>query len=152
MKAFSRIIIIFFFIASFLLVPSSFAAGENDPEDDASKPAPTITLPPADIKESPSPSSSDFYSGRFRPKDPSAFSLKKITDQVLPNVAKWMTSFLAALAVIFLIVAGFQYLFSEGDPEKATQASKTAFYVIIGVMLSMFAYALVYLFLTIFSS
>lgn len=76
------------------------------------------------------------------------FDVKNLADSVLPDIATWVASFLAGLAVVFLIVAGIQYLTAGGEEEKITKATKTAFYVLAGVLLVMFAYAIVYLFIS----
>jgi|CXWL01.1.fsa_nt_gi outer membrane murein-binding lipoprotein Lpp len=97
-------------------------------------------------------SSSPFYTGGlYKNTDPSRYSIDGLVNIVLPGAAKWIAGFLGALAVIFLIWAGIQFLTADGEPEKISQAIKTAFYVIAGVLLMMFASALVYLFLTIFA-
>lgn len=93
----------------------------------------------------------NFYTGEFQSDDPSRYSLDGLINTVLPGAARWIAGFLGAIAVLFLIWAGIQFLTAEGDPDKISQATKTAFYVIAGVLLVMFASALVYLFLTIFS-
>lgn len=84
-------------------------------------------------------------------RNASRYSYREIANTLLPSVATWLASALGALAVLFLIWAGIQFLTAEGDPEKIGAATKTALYVIAGVVLIMFAYAMVYLFLSIFT-
>lgn len=84
-------------------------------------------------------------------RNASRYSYREIANTLLPSVATWLASALGALAVLFLIWAGIQFLTAEGDPEKIGAATKTALYVIAGVVLVMFAYAMVYLFLSIFT-
>ena len=79
------------------------------------------------------------------------YSISNLTSTILPGVAVWVASFLAAVAVLFLIVAGLQFLTAGGDPEQISKATRTAFYVLAGVLLVMFAYAIVYLFISIFT-
>lgn len=83
-------------------------------------------------------------------RNASRYSYREIATTLLPSVATWLASALGALAVLFLIWAGIQFLTAEGDPEKIGAATKTALYVIAGVVLVMFAYAMVYLFLSLF--
>lgn len=102
--------------------------------------------------ESIPPQPSDIYTGSFfnRSTD-SRYTLQGVVDTLLPGVARWIAGFLAALGVIFLIYAGIQFLTAGGEEEKISEAIKTAVYVVAGLLLTMFAYALVYLFLTLFS-
>lgn len=116
----------------------------------APAPAPTPTPDPG-VTTTTTTTIGNFYTGEFQSKDPSRYSLNGLINVLLPGAARWIAGFLGAIAVLFLIWAGIQFLTAEGDPEKITQATKTAFYVIAGVLLVMFASALVFLFLTIFS-
>ncbi|MDP2691018.1 MAG: hypothetical protein Q8O95_01270 [bacterium] len=78
-------------------------------------------------------------------------TLSSFISDILPSIANWMAGFLAAIAVLVLIYAGIQYLTAEGEPEKISAATKTAFYTLGGLLLLMFGYAIVYLFLSIFT-
>lgn len=105
------------------------------------------------------PERSSFYDGGFIKGDEAGeklnaelYTLKGITTRLLPGIANYTAGALAAVAVIFLIYAGYLFLTSEGDMDKAKTAIKSAFYTILGLGLLMFAYALVYLFLTLFGS
>ncbi len=97
----------------------------------------------------------NFYTGTFKNPDKkggvSKFSINNVANSLIPAVATWITGFLGALAVLSLFYAGFEFLTAGGDAEKVSHAAKTAYYVVLGLVLMMFAYALVYLFLTIFS-
>lgn len=119
-----------------------FKAAVPDPSIAAKKAADAATLIEA---------TKNFYTGPLRDSGPNQYTLTNLTTKVLPAAAGWIASFLGAIAVLFLIWAGIQFLTAEGEPDKIAQATKTAFYVIAGVLLLMFASALVYLFLTIFA-
>lgn len=82
----------------------------------------------------------------------SLYSLEGITTRLLPGIANYIAGALAAVAVLFLVYAGFLFLTAGGDEEKVKTAIKSAFYVLLGLLLLMFAYALVYLFLTLLGS
>lgn len=116
----------------------------------APTPPPTPTPDPG-VTTTTTTTIGNFYTGDFRSQDPARYSLNGLINTVLPGAARWIAGFLGALAVLFLIWAGIQFLTAGGEPEKISQATKTAFYVIAGVLLVMFASALVFLFLTIFS-
>ncbi len=47
------------------------------------------------------------------------------------------------LAVIFVVVGGFQYLTSTGEPEKAKNARTTIINALVGMMIAMFATVIV---------
>ncbi|NTU69414.1 hypothetical protein HGB13_01100 [bacterium] len=49
----------------------------------------------------------------------------------------------ATIAVWFLIVGGFQYVTSAGNPDQVTKAKNTVLYAIIGLMVTIFSYAVV---------
>jgi hypothetical protein len=94
----------------------------------------------------------DIYTGNFfRANESERYTLNGVIEVLLPGVARWIAGFLAALAVIFLIYAGVLFLTAGGEEEKISEATKTAFYVLVGVVLTMFAYVIVYLFLTLFN-
>lgn len=96
-----------------------------------------------------------FYSGGLvggdEGNDSSRYSIKNIRDVLLPSVARYVASFLGALAVLALIWAGVLFLTAGGEEEKISKATKTAFYTLAALLLMMFGYVLVYLFLTIFT-
>ena len=47
------------------------------------------------------------------------------------------------LALLFLIIGGFRYVMSFGNPDQAESAKKTITYAIIGLILTISAYTLV---------
>ena len=47
------------------------------------------------------------------------------------------------IAVIMLIIGGIRYLVSGGDSKKVTDAKNTVLYAIIGLVIAVFAYAIV---------
>ncbi len=74
---------------------------------------------------------------------------------IAPNVTEWMQgTFLrnlidqaigwtAALAVLFLIIGGYQYLTAMGDEEQLKAAHKTIIWSIAGVFLALLSFAIV---------
>lgn len=83
--------------------------------------------------------------------DQGRYSLENIANNLLPSVATYLGGFIAAVAVVFLVWAGVQFLTAGGDEEKIGKAAKTAFYIIGALVLMSFAYALVALFLSLFN-
>ncbi|HUH82228.1 MAG TPA: hypothetical protein VLZ06_12980 [Solirubrobacteraceae bacterium] len=69
---------------------------------------------------------------------PAAFAATSL-DQVISNLRVWITSLLAALATLLLMIGGVRYLLAAGDPgmhEKAKAAIRTA---LIGYALALLA-------------
>ncbi|MEK7542840.1 MAG: TrbC/VirB2 family protein, partial [Patescibacteria group bacterium] len=63
-------------------------------------------------------------------------------DQFLALVTKitnWAFSSLLVLAVLFIVYAGYMFLFSQGDVEKAEKAKKQLLYAIIAVAIAILA-------------
>jgi len=153
--------IVLMMVLVWALVVSVSAQGNPDPP-----PAPSPSTLPATTPPSPLPTaapreerSAEFYSGEFLSEDdeqsvlePGLYTKEGITKVLLPRIANTVAGFLAAIGVVFLIVSGIQFLMSQGEPENITKAAKSAFYVVIGLVLLMFAYAMVYLFLTLLGS
>lgn len=51
------------------------------------------------------------------------------------RIINYITSFAAALAVLFIIIGGLQYITSSGNEERIQVAKKTLLYAIIGLLL-----------------
>jgi len=50
---------------------------------------------------------------------------------------------LATVAVLFVIIGGFQYITSAGNPDSIQKAKNTILYAILGVVTSIIAFAVV---------
>ena len=62
-------------------------------------------------------------------------AFKQITNMILYIVG--------IVAVIMLIIGGIRYVVSGGDSKKVTDAKNTVLYAIIGLVIAVFAYAIV---------
>lgn len=62
---------------------------------------------------------------------------------VLFRVTKYLFGIFIIAAVIFFIIAGFQFVTAAGDPEKITKAKWSLFYGLIGVLVAFSAVGLV---------
>jgi len=72
---------------------------------------------------------------------PAAFAATDL-NQVISNLRTWLTSLLAAVATLFLLIGGVRYIFAAGDPgmhEKAKGAIRNA---MVGYALALLAPAL----------
>ena len=60
--------------------------------------------------------------------------------QIIANIA-----FLAVgvLSVIFVIIGGYQYILSSGDPQQTARAKETILYAIIGLVIAVSAATIV---------
>ena len=66
-----------------------------------------------------------------------------IFSKIIPFVIKYLVGLAAALAVIALMIGGYQYLTAYGDTSKHQKATKTLTWAIIGLVLSIMAYGIV---------
>ncbi len=76
------------------------------------------------------------------PGTPSAASEGDIRGIIL-RALLFVLNFLALAAVIFIIVAGIRLIVSQGEDEAKNKAKKTILYVIIGLLVVLFARVIV---------
>jgi amino acid transporter len=62
---------------------------------------------------------------------------------VLGDVINALLLFAGAVAVLFLIIGGFRYVISSGNPEQVEGAKKTILYAILGLIVIFIAFVLV---------
>lgn len=62
----------------------------------------------------------------------------------LDQIIYYILYIAGALAFIALVVGAWQYLFAAGDPQKASVAKKTITYAIIGIILIMLIFTILY--------
>jgi len=70
------------------------------------------------------------------------------TDTVLSGWAKGMVGFVGMLSFLMLVISGVRYMTAYGNDEAATAAKKMVIYSLVGLLLSMFSYAIVYIIIT----
>lgn len=73
-------------------------------------------------------------------------------DAIVPKVINTLLFFVGVLAVIMLIFGGIRYIVSGGDSNKVKDAKNTIIYAIVGLVLSLLAYAIVNWVIGLFSS
>lgn len=59
------------------------------------------------------------------------------------TITNMMLFVLGALSVIMIIVGGFKYILSGGNSSAVTGAKNTILYAIVGLVVAMFAYAII---------
>jgi len=62
---------------------------------------------------------------------------------ILNNLTNWLFALLLIIAVIFIIVAAFNFVTASGDPEKTKTARNFVLYALIGVLVGIGAKGLV---------
>ena len=72
------------------------------------------------------------------PQDPSATSFPEMID----NISRWLLGLLLAVAVIFLIIAGYYFVTARGDPDAIQKARNFVLWAFVGVAVGLAAYAL----------
>ena len=62
---------------------------------------------------------------------------------VLIIVVKWVYTILFIVAVLFILLAAFNFITSKGDAEKVGTAKKQLLYAVVGIAVGLLAYAIV---------
>ncbi|PID32985.1 hypothetical protein CR969_03195 [Candidatus Saccharibacteria bacterium] len=62
---------------------------------------------------------------------------------IIKTVINFMLYGIGILSVIMLIIGGFRYVISGGQKDSVTAAKNTILYAIIGLLIAIFAYAIV---------
>lgn len=62
---------------------------------------------------------------------------------LLTRVANILVAFVAVIAVIFIVIGGFKYVTSGGDEDKIGSARETITYGIVGLAVSLLAFAVI---------
>ena len=138
-------------LASSLALPvmarSTIGTGQEDYSPEVNNP-----------KDSPSGNSKDFSAGN--PKDSSSKGgsfaqqategLKQVggndrtgIGDIVSKVINFLLFFVGVISVIMIIYGGIQYTTSAGDSGKVTNAKNTILYAIVGLIVSILAYAIV---------
>ncbi len=88
--------------------------------------------------------------------DPNPPANLQLPDNPLPNggndiisiisiIANWVYSFLLVAAVIFILIAAFNYLTGAGNTEKISKAHKILIYAVVAVAIALLAKGIVVL-------
>jgi len=68
---------------------------------------------------------------------------------VLENITNWLFAILLVVAAISIIIAAFNFVTAQGDPDKVKSARQFVLYALIGVLVAILARGLVALVATI---
>ena len=64
-------------------------------------------------------------------------------DKLVKNIINILLWAIGIVSVIMLIIGGFRYVTSNGDSSQVTAAKNTIMYSVIGLIIAIFAYAIV---------
>ena len=64
-------------------------------------------------------------------------------DDIIITIINWILGLIGLVAVVVIIIGGIQYMTSTGDPGKVKKAKDTILYGIIGLIIAIFAAAIV---------
>lgn len=62
---------------------------------------------------------------------------------LITTISNTILLLVGVIAVLFLIIGGFQYIASAGNPEQIGKAKQTIMYAIIGIIVALLAYVVV---------
>ena len=63
---------------------------------------------------------------------------------IVGTVTNSLLAIAAAVSVIMIIVGGFRYIISQGDPKDTVTARNTIMYAVIGLVITIIAYAIIH--------
>lgn len=71
---------------------------------------------------------------------------------IIKNIVNILLFLLGAIAVVMIIIGGIRYATSNGDSNQITAAKNTILYAVVGLLVAIFAYAIVNFVLDVFTS
>lgn len=75
-------------------------------------------------------------------KDPVNLQLGDVMT-VINSVINWLVVGIGSVSALFLMIGGFRYITSLGNPEEAQKAKNTMFYAIIGLVIALSAFMVI---------
>ena len=74
------------------------------------------------------------------PGNPNSAATLQCLPVVFNNVVQWALTFAGIAALFFIILSGYKYMSSGGDPKQAGEARQTLTYAIIGLLVILFSF------------
>ncbi len=65
------------------------------------------------------------------------------SEDAIPVIVGVVFAALGAISVLMIVIGGFQYVISQGDPQRVAKAKDTIMYAVIGLVISLLSYAIV---------
>ena len=75
------------------------------------------------------------------PGSPPVTTLQNIVD-LMEKIGKWIYAIVFALAIVFILVAAFQFLTAAGNPDAITKARQNLIYALVAVGIAVIAWGL----------
>ena len=66
-----------------------------------------------------------------------------VSENLLPGISNGFLIFTLGVSVIMIIIAGMMYILSSGDSDMVKRAKDIIFWTVVGVIISILAYAIV---------
>lgn len=63
--------------------------------------------------------------------------------EIIQTIVRVLLFLIGAISVIMIVVGGFRYTISQGDSTQVTSAKNTIMYAVIGLIIAIFAWAIV---------
>ncbi len=83
------------------------------------------------------------------PKKPDTVKGYTSVGDVVKQIIDWALIFVGSVALIFVIIGGFKYLAANGNEEQVKSAKATIIRALVGLLIVIFAYAIVALVATV---
>jgi len=75
--------------------------------------------------------------------DTSCISHAPADSNTVHTVLNMVFAISASIAVLMIVIGGFRYIVAHGDPNSTAQARNTIIYAVIGLLVTMAAFAIV---------
>ena len=62
---------------------------------------------------------------------------------ILLTIVRWVYTILFIVAVLFILLAAYNFVMSKGDPEKVSAAKKQLLYAVVGIAVGLLSYLVV---------
>jgi hypothetical protein len=66
-----------------------------------------------------------------------------LTNSSVDDVLKLVFGFAGAVALIIIVLGGFKYVISQGNPQETAKAKNTIIYAIIGLVVCLAAFSII---------
>lgn len=79
------------------------------------------------------------YETNYTDNDRKAF----LQNEVLGSIVRTLTSVISGVAVLMIVIAGYEYLTARGNEEQIKKAHKTVVMAVIALFIMLFSYSIV---------
>lgn len=75
--------------------------------------------------------------------EPTGVATETDANQIILDIINYVLGFLAALAILVIVIAGILYITASGDEDRVDNAKKWLLYAIIGLVIALLGYVIV---------